>query len=230
VNGYCSSMKQLAVIVPTRNRPHVIPSFMKDWEENTSVADAFFVLDRWDLKRLNYRKFKNLNFMVSPESGMVASLNWAAMRLAADYSLLGFMGDDNRVKTPNWDLSVIAALNREKIGLAYGNDLLRGELLPSSVFLTQSLVMAMEGFSPIQFQHLYIDNFWLKLGTDLGKIHYLENVIIEHLHPAANKAKVDSGYKRVNAKSVYKNDRNLYETFLASEEYANLLQRLSEIE
>jgi hypothetical protein len=219
-------MKPLAVIIPTRNRPQVIPSFMKDWRENTSEADAFFVLDRWDFKRLNYRKFKDLNFMVSPKSGMVASLNWAAMKLAAEYSVLGFMGDDNRVKTPNWDSRVIKALSLGDIGIAYGNDLLRGELLPSSVFLTQPLVMAMNGFSPVQFQHLYIDNFWLKLGKDLGKIHYLEDVIIEHLHPAANKAKVDSGYKRVNAKSVYKNDRNLYETYLASEEYSGLLERL----
>lgn len=222
-------MKTLAVIIPTRNRPQVIPHFMADWGENTALADAYFVLDRWDLKRINYRRFKDLNFMVSPESGMVASLNWAAMQLAPDYSILGFMGDDNRVKTPSWDSAVISALGDEKIGIAYGNDLLRGELLPSSVFLTQPLVTAMQGFSPIQFQHLYIDNFWLKLGKDLEKIHYLEDVIIEHLHPAANKAKVDSGYRKVNAKSVYKNDRALYEAFLASSEYAELLKKLKAI-
>lgn len=222
-------MKSLAVIIPTRNRPQVIPNFMEDWKENTSTADVFFVLDRWDLKRINYRRFKDLNFMVSPKTGMVASLNWAAMKLVPNYSILGFMGDDNRVKTRNWDSAVVSALEDESIGIAYGNDLLRGELLPSSVFLTQPLVMAMKGFSPIQFQHLYIDNFWLKLGNDLEKIHYLENVIIEHLHPAANKAKVDSGYRKVNAKSVYKSDRVLYETFLASPEYADLLKKLKAI-
>ncbi len=86
--------------------------------------------------------------------------------------------------------------------------------------------MAMKGFSPVQFQHLYVDNFWLKLGTDLERIHYLENVIIEHLHPAASKAKVDSGYRKVNSKSVYKNDRALYEAFVASSEYSDLLRKL----
>jgi hypothetical protein len=219
-------MKSLAVIVPTRNRPHAIPDFMQDWRENTSLADAYFVLDRWDLKRFNYQRIKDLNFMVSPKSGMVASLNWAAMQLSLNYSILGFMGDDNRVKTPGWDSAVISALEDQEIGIAYGNDLLRGALLPSSVFLTQPLVMAMNGFSPVQFQHLYVDNFWLKLGNDLEKIHYLENVIIEHLHPAARKAKVDRGYRKVNAKSVYKNDRELYEAFLASPEYSDLLKRL----
>ena len=222
-------MKSLAVIIPTRNRPQVIPDFMAYWRQNTLLADAYFVLDRWDLKRLNYRRFKDLNFMVSPEPGMVASLNWAAMKLAPDYSILGFMGDDNRVMTPSWDSEVISALGDEKIGIAYGNDLLRGESLPSSVFLTQQLVTNMNGFSPIQFRHLYIDNFWLKLGNDLEKIHYLENVIIEHLHPAANKAKVDSGYRKVNAKSVYKNDRALYEAFLVSPEYTRLLEKLKTI-
>ena len=219
-------MKSLAVIIPTRNRPQVIPNFMEDWRENTLLADAYFVLDRWDLKRVNYQRFKDLNFMVSPKSGMVASLNWAALQLAPYYSILGFMGDDNRVKTPGWDSAVIAALKDQSVGIAYGNDLLRGELLPSSVFLTQPLVMAMKGFSPVQFQHLYVDNFWLTLGTDLKRIHYLENVIIEHLHPAANKAKVDSGYRKANAKSVYKNDRALYEAFLASSEYSDLLRKL----
>ena len=131
--------------------------------------------------------------------------------------------------TPSWDSEVISALGDEKIGIAYGNDLLRGESLPSSVFLTQQLVTNMNGFSPIQFRHLYIDNFWLKLGNDLEKIHYLENVIIEHLHPAANKAKVDSGYRKVNAKSVYKNDRALYEAFLVSPEYTRLLEKLKTI-
>ena len=47
--------------------------------------------------------------------------------------------------------------------------------------------------------HLYFDNFWLDFGRAMGKITYLPDVIIEHMHPAVGKAVLDAGYQEVNA-------------------------------
>jgi hypothetical protein len=63
---------------------------------------------------------------------------------------------------------------------------------------------------------LYIDNFWLALGKRIG-ISYLEDVIIEHEHPAAGKGEDDEDYATVNSHAMYEHDRRVFETWLNSD-------------
>ena len=41
---------------------------------------------------------------------------------------------------------------------------------------------------------MYLDNSWLEWGHGMGRIHYLPNVVIEHLHWSTGKAKHDASY------------------------------------
>ena len=75
-------------------------------------------------------------------------------------------------------------------------------------------------------KHLYLDNFWKKLGEDLGSLTYLEDVIIEHMHPVAGKAEWDEGYVAVNAQEVYSADALAYRNYIQSEAYEVLLKKL----
>jgi hypothetical protein len=94
------------------------------------------------------------------------------------------------------------------------------------IAMTSDIVTALGGMVPPNMRHLYLDNFWLRLGTDLGKITYCPEIIIEHCHPLIGKAEMDEGYKTVNAAEVYTADRDAFNNFINSFMYKQLLEAL----
>src|SRR6185369_12372824 len=128
----------------------------------------------------------------------------------ADSFAIGFMGDDHRPRTHGWDKAYLDALREMGTGIVYGNDLLQGERLPTQVAMTSDIVRALGYMAPPKLVHLYFDNFWLDLGKAADCIRYLPDVVVEHMHPIAGKAKWDDGYKRVNASSMYEHDAAAY--------------------
>jgi radical SAM superfamily enzyme YgiQ (UPF0313 family) len=111
--------------------------------------------------------------------------------------------------------------------VAYGNDLLQSENLPTAVMLSKAIVSALGGMVPPKLRHLYLDNFWKRLGEDLGNLVYVPQVIIEHCHPLAGKAEWDEGYRLVNAREMYSFDALVYDNYIKSEDYQVLLRDLS---
>jgi hypothetical protein len=79
---------------------------------------------------------------------------------------------------------------------------------------------------PPEMIHLYLDNFWMQLGQDLNAMTYLDDVILEHMHPIAGKAQWDEGYRAVNAEEVYSADKQALDDYLASDAYSKLLNAL----
>jgi hypothetical protein len=65
------------------------------------------------------------------------------------------------------------------------------------------------------------------LGEDIGRLFYLPDCIIEHCHPLIGKSQVDEGYVRVNSESIYEADGKRFVEYMASDEYANLVKRLT---
>jgi len=92
--------------------------------------------------------------------------------------------------------------------------------------MTGDIVKALGGMVPQGMIHLYLDNFWMKLGQDLGALRYMPEVIVEHLHPVAGKAEWDEGYLAVNAQEVYSADFEAMNAYLASPAYIQLLTEL----
>jgi hypothetical protein len=80
---------------------------------------------------------------------------------------------------------------------------------------------------PPDMIHLYLDNFWMKLGNDLGKLRYISEVVLEHLHPMAGKAEWDEGYREVNAIEVYSADFKAFDNYIHSQQYQDLLTALA---
>lgn len=227
-------MSKLALIIPTRGRPHNIVELLKSLEETKSEnTDLFLVVDDDDPERGNYLDLEQHNrairgVIVLPRAGkgMAKPLNAVASRLKNSYEYFAFMGDDHRPRTENWDKDFITALDELGTGLVYGNDLHQGKNLPTAVAMTGNIVRALDGMVPPNMIHLYLDNFWLKLGNDLNAIGYLDWVVIEHLHPAWGTATSDEGYKDVNDPAVYSADKIAFENYIASSDYLALLTAL----
>jgi len=220
------------VIVPSRGRPENMARLAASFFGTNASVDLYAVIDNDDSKWDEY--VKNEDYMCMPSDnktgGCAKALNDAAM-LLRDYSsypiydLYIFMGDDHLPRSLDWDKAFEKAL-LGKTGIAYGNDLLQGQNLPTAFAMTKDIVDALGGMTFPGCKHLYFDNFVKQLGIDIGCLIYLPDVIIEHLHPAAGKAEMDEGYKRVNQPKWYEEDLLTLQTYLRSKEYADLVHAL----
>jgi hypothetical protein len=231
----------LVVIVPSRGRPHAVAELL-DAFRDTCTAETQVVVAVDDNDPM-LPKYPYANTCLVPKAtNMVRALNFAAagivggreatpteMAWAGEVPFaVGFMGDDHRPRTVGWDQRYLDRLHRLKTGMVYGNDLLQCERLPTQVAMTSDIIRALGYMAPEQLSHLYVDNAWLALGTELGRISYLPDVVIEHLHPIAAKGEWDEGYERVNNATAYARDRAVFGQWLRLQ-LPNDVQRIRQV-
>ena len=224
-------MNQMIILVPTRGRPMSATQLLAVHEELSTASDLLFVIDANDPEHDQYEYEVGAERCITIKNetrGMAYPINKAAAAIVKQnqYQYFAFLGDDHRPRTAGWDAQLIAAMQRRP-SMAYGNDLLQGKRLPTMIAMTSDIVKALDGMVPPKMKHLYLDNFWKKLGEDLGALTYLDDVIVEHMHPVAGKAEWDEGYKAVNAQEIYSFDALAYKNYIESEAYATLKKKIT---
>lgn len=150
-----------------------------------------------------------------PRQDVAGWTNDIAVPRAGNYEALASICDDHLPQTVGWDRRLLEALGGRP-GVAYGNDLFQRELVPTAAVITAKVVAALGYMAPPGPEHLCIDLFWRRLGEDLGCLEYRDDVIIEHIHPAAGKAAWDDSYMRSNSPEQYSRDEAAYQAFLHS--------------
>lgn len=150
---------------------------------------------------------------------LVRATNTVSMRVARSDpdSIIGNLGDDHFCRTPGWDRLITEALTQP--GIAYGDDLLQGQNLPTAPFVSASIVNALGWYFLPTLRHMFVDDALKTIGEAAGILRYLPDVVIEHLHPGAGKAQIDAGYVRADASTEA--DRQAFdlwrETWLADD-------------
>jgi len=222
-----------AIIVPSRHRPHNIKELQQSLIDTETMSRLFVVVDEDDKTLDQYLSLEN-NFtevltFERGRKGMADPLNNAARQLITDerWEYFIFVGDDHRPRTLQWDKVWRTNLDDLVTGLVYGDDLFQQEQLPTAIGMTRSIVEELNGMIPEGFAHLYLDNFWLRLGQDLNAIRYLPETVIEHLHPIAGKGDWDAGYQEVNSAEINNADSQMFHTYIQSDGYRQLVERLS---
>ena len=215
-------MKDVALLVPTRSRPDNAQALLDEFNKNSQISDLFFIIDE-DQENLYPHYVGAQNVIIeAPRKGMGPALNDAAIFAAYDYPYVAFMGDDHRPRTEGWDSLLAGMIEQMGGGIAYGNDLLQGAALPTAVMMDADIIQMLGYMHPPTLRHLYLDNFWLRLGTDIGKIAYMPEVIIEHMHYANGKAQQDAQYMEVNDPSMYTRDHAAFVKYLETDYPADL--------
>ena len=212
-------MSGLIVLCPTRGRPRDAAETYNSFHTTAAWAGSkiVFVIDEDD-PSLDEYLVKGLPTLAQPAPGnMVAALNQAALALVDTYDTIGFIGDDHRFRTLGWDLKVRHALERMGGGIVYGDDLAQRANLPTQVFMSSKIIKALGWMGLPTCHHLYIDNAWLVIGTELGRIEFLPDVVIEHLHPAYGKGEWDAGHVRVNTQDMYSHDGEAFNLWLRTD-------------
>src|SRR5262245_16265098 len=212
----------MLVIVPSRGRPHNVSALIDAWRETRAYAQLLIVVDNDDDTLEQYQAVMEtapdwVDMQFTERKRLGPTLNKYAVKYAAYYDVIGFMGDDHRPRTHAWDrrfAGAIAALGG--VGVAYGNDLIQGANLPTAVWLSGCIVETLGYMVPPGMTHLYLDDFWKALGQRLQRLTYLNGVVIEHMHPVAGKSAWDEGYAEVNAGTMYENDGKVFHAYLES--------------
>lgn len=215
-------MTDLLVIVPTRGRPQSVAPVIEAWTATGGFdeADLEFVVDADDPVARDYEEarrrcgFSARMIQAEKWEPLVPKLDAAALAFAGGYFALGFMGDDHLPRTHGWAKTMVAALREMGTGVVYGDDLLQGERLCTSWAMTSDIVHALGRMVPAPVEHMYCDNSVMDVARLAGCLRYLPDVVIEHMHPVADKATWDAGYERVNRPEQYRADELKYSRWL----------------
>lgn len=187
-------MKSMAVIVPTRGRPDRFAEFVAAWEETGTTAHLVLRVDDDDETLADYEFPSYAEVRRGPRIGMTPSLNESALDLAGRYEIVGHMGDDHHARTPAWD-DRVAVEGLSTPGLAFCNDLYQSDQygMPTQCFISSTIVRAL-GFMSLPAIRHFGDVYWHTLGVRLGRLRYLPDVVLEHMHFGNEKAERDATY------------------------------------
>jgi hypothetical protein len=216
-------MMKIDLLIPSRGRPEDARraatsalNLASRQEPSDSVA-VFVVIDTDDSTGPQYdanaeeHGYNIVRVENSGRRGIVDPLNVAAViRYARGCDYIGFMGDDHRVRTPDWDEIVS---DHSPAAVVYGDDGFQGANLPTAVFLRADIIGRLGFMAPPTLQHLYVDNYWKALGEKLDSIVYDPNLKIEHLHPeipdgnGGTKGQWDTLKVELNSQEMFTKDR-----------------------
>jgi hypothetical protein len=214
-------MRDAGILVPTRERPENALRLVQAVTATAALkTDIIFAVDDDD-QSYDDADLRPAVMLRGPRRDMPAWTNDLAAALAEDYFFLASLGDDHVPVTPGWDEKLVTALSG-RTGVAYGNDLHQGAQWPTAAVMPSRLVTALGYMCPSCLGHLFADCFWKRLGTDLGALEYLPDVIIEHRHPHAGKAEWDDSYRRSDALSAQ--DEGAYNSFMTDQWPGDLIR------
>jgi hypothetical protein len=202
-------MKSLAVIVPSRGRPHNIWPLVQSMHDTKGIDTKLIIsLDEDDPTLAQYQDLSLpwdwVSYEIGPRMKLGPALNFHANRIKDDYDIIGFLGDDNRPRTVGWDWRV--AKEMPPLGVVYCNDLIQRWKLPTAVFMDSLIVRTVGYFCAPGVIHLYNDDAWKMLGERLGTLTYIGDCVIEHCHPLVGTAVTDQGYADVNSDERWSTD------------------------
>ena len=213
----------VVVVMPSRGRPAQAEVAIRALRETAARVDTrvVLVIDADDPKADEYRalawdpipyRTEVAIVVLDPDEtgNLVKATNTVSLRVAHEDPgcIIGNLGDDHVARTEGWDRIVAEALATP--GVAYGDDLLQGEALPTAPFISAEVVLALGYYALPDLEHMFIDNVWRDVGAQTGTLRYLPSVVIEHVHPAVGKATWDEGYIRVNSVKAIKRDHDRY--------------------
>lgn len=209
-------MTELAVIVPSRGRPHQLAELLAAIRATAVTYPVVYVGLDYDDPADYVRACPGLDepdvhVYQLPRRSLSAWTNLLArhaMGAAKPARYLASLGDDHRPRTAGWDKRLIGAIEALGApGIAYGDDRYKGVALPTAWVVSAEVVERVGWMMLPACQHMYVDNAVLALGQASGRIVYCPDVVIEHMHPLAGKAELDETYLESGSTAWLEADR-----------------------
>lgn len=229
-------MTDLAIITPTRGRPREFARLVEAVDRTSTMDVVIWAgLDTDDTTDY-FTALRGVpgNGRVYGCKGERRSLRAWTNELAEQAldahdppRYLASLGDDHVPRTPDWDRRLCGAIDMLPggEGIAYGNDLLQGERVPTAWVMSAGLVRALGWMMVPVCDHMYVDDAIAHIGRWLNLITYRPDVVIEHVHPLAGKTPWDDSYRLTNARDRMAKDKRAYIHWRESGAAAEDIQR-----
>lgn len=207
--------KEILIILPSRSngssRETNVERFIESWRKySEGQSDLCVLLD--DDDDFRYKRHSDVQYTVNPNMRFVPKVNKAALEFKDQYKYIANFSDDFIIRC-KWEHQFIEFFeNNSGVGIAYGNDLLQGQNLPTAVCISSNIIDALGYMIPTQLQHMYADNFWRDLGLSTKVLKYFPDIIFEHVHPDAGKSYRDPQYDY--AAQVATSDQQQYSQYM----------------
>jgi hypothetical protein len=208
-------VKDLLVITPTRGRPDQLKTMVGATlglsEAATHVAVAVDDDDvmGYFMAREQMGDEPRVWWFTGPRDTLTGWTNKLAARFAGEYRAVASLGDDHLPKTQGWDRLLLDALDgMGGTGIAYGDDTIMSERLPTAPVISSDIVRALGWMCLPALRHMCVDLVWKDLGHGAGCIAYVPSVTVEHLHWGQGKSPLDATY--AEAESRHQEDRDAY--------------------
>lgn len=195
----------ISVLIPTRGRPgrlrDAIESALATASRPQSVEILVRVdfsdpalLDYWDGSDNSCRTFV-VEDCVSYGKGI------EFLREHAAGDILFAAGDDIIFRTEGWDEKVREAFAKtDGLMVAYANNG-KGREKCEHFFTTSRWVNTLGYMVRTEFRHFCVDQWVEELANGVGRLQFLRDVVIEHMHKKYGKAADDATYRLVRGDS-----------------------------
>jgi SAM-dependent methyltransferase len=197
----------ISILVPTLNRPQNMENFARSVNDTAKYPEnieiIFGIQDDEKSTQKAIELQSKCKVVIRPEpitrlfKGKInLSFLWNQVYAKAQHPILGYFGDDVVFHTPGWDEEIRREFAADKTVLVCCNDvhIQRGRV--ATLFFTHKCVHDKFGFYlDDRFYRWYMDTYWDQVYRRAGKLHYREDLIMEHLHPTKFPEKTDATYQ-----------------------------------
>ncbi len=204
------------VICPSRGRPKECKRMVESFLETSNSSTIKLLLDMDDKTLEEYRDtIKGVSYTIGFRKTTTELINdhW---KFSSDcFKYFSVTNDDFIYRTKNWDTKLINSMIPNRgLGIAYGDDLLAGQAIPTTSIISREIVEALGWLQMPTLTHLFGDNVWAYIGKICKCLYYNPSVVIEHMHVFANKQERDDTFERCNSKKMYEIDSHAYGQWL----------------
>jgi len=219
------------IICPTKDRVNLCRRMMFSvYATKSASTDIIFIVSDKDKMTDNYSDLfeqYNTRYHIFPFDNITEIFN-NTLLLYPGYKYYHLTNDDFFYQTQNWDQIFIDKIEQKGgSGIAYGNDLLTGQDMPTAPFISSDIVRMLGWLQMPKLKFLYGDAVWKVIGSKLNKLYYCKDVIIRHDHPFFKNGQHDDTSKITNSKEMYEHDHSAFKDWIQND-YLNDIKKIEE--
>lgn len=211
---------KVSILCPTRGRVSGairLANSIHSTAHDKNGFEVWFYVDNDDPKRAEYEEKigragnTSVRLVVGPRESVSRTWNVIAKHCTGDVLMMG--NDDLVFRTDGWD----SALHRhvdtfdDDIYVAWFNDGIKGESHCSFPIVSRKWYETLGYFTPGVFQFLYNDTWIMDIGQRVDRLHYIPEVLCEHLHHSTGKSPVDQTTLDARENNMHVIDKQIYD-------------------
>jgi len=171
--------RPILMLLPSRGRPQALAECIGEMTKHGS--DLFDIL-----------------VLQGAAEGVVSVFNSVPPELLRQYSIVGLLGDDCRIRTAGWDKLVDSYLAR-KPGVLYGRDGIQDEKLCTHPFISTVIPLTLGHVFHPSFKSKCADTALMGLARRADCLQFTPGLFTEHLHWSTGKSVADQNTQRGEA-------------------------------